>query len=442
MCEIAGKDAVGAGKTVKNKTLTKIVIFLVLVSLSACSTIADFLAEDTPPPVISTPTPAPTPTQGTLGVDAPITLKLWVSPEFDPSTETEAAAILRARLDEYSQLHPGVRVDTRVKGTTGPASLIESLSSAISAAPLALPDLVLLSTDDAQIAAKRNLIYPLQSETDFSLENDWYQYAEGLTLNQDQTFGIPFALDAMVMVYRPSQTENPPVTWSEFLELGQRLMFPAASPQALFTILLYLSEGGQITNEDGNLSLAAGALERVLSFYSQAQASNLTPYWLTQLEDEQIVWEYFLENRTELAVTWMSQYLQEAPEHIAAGLIPTQTGATFTLAKGWVWSVATPNAERQAAAEELAFFLSEPDFIGSWTQSLGYLPVHPSALAAWEAGPEQSLASVILPSAVPSPDYTDLSILGPAFQQAANAILKQELTISEAASGAINQLQN
>jgi ABC-type glycerol-3-phosphate transport system substrate-binding protein len=263
-----------------------------------------------------------------------------------------------------------------------------------------------------------------------------------LTLNQDQTFGIPFALDTMVMVYRPSQTENPPVTWSEFLEFGQRLMFPAASPQALFTILLYLSEDGQISDENGGLSLDAGALESVLSFYSQAQASNLTPYWLTQLEDEQIVWEYFMENRTELAVTWMSQYLQEAPENIAAGVIPTQTGVSFTLAKGWVWSVASPNPERQAAAEELALFLSEPEFIGSWTQSLGYLPVHPSALAAWEAGPAQSLASVILTSAVPSPEYTDLSILGPAFQQAANAILKQELTISEAAAGAINQLQN
>jgi ABC-type glycerol-3-phosphate transport system substrate-binding protein len=440
--KIAGCDVVKAGRTVKRKFFVTILIFLVLLSLSACSTVADFFAEETPLPVIPTPTPVPTPTQATPGIDAPITLKLWVSSEFDPTAETEAAQILRARLDEYSQLHPGVRVDTRLKSTTGPASLIESLSTAGSAAPLALPDLVLLSTDDAQIAAKRSLIYPLQTEIDFSLENDWYQFPGGLTLNQDQTFGVPFALDAMVMVYRPNQTENPPVTWSEFLEVGQRLMFPAASPQALFTILLYLSEDGQITDEEGGFALDATALESVLSFYSRAQTSNLAPYWLTQLEDEQVVWDYFMENRTELAVTWMSKYLQEAPENAAAGVIPTQTGATFTLAKGWVWSVAAPSAERQAAAEELALFLSEPEFIGRWTQALGYLPVHPSALAAWEAGPAQSLASVVLPSAVPLPEFTDLSMLGPAFQQAVNAVLKQEMSVSEAAAAAINQLEN
>jgi ABC-type glycerol-3-phosphate transport system substrate-binding protein len=427
---------------VKKISKFTVLIFVVLISLSACGPITDFFAEETPLPAEPTSTPVPTPTQGALGVDAPITLKLWLPPEFDPFADTEAAAILQARLEEYSQLHPGIRVDTRVKGTSGPASLIESLSASVSAAPLALPDLVLLSTDDEHIAAERGLIYPLQTEEEFSFENDWYQFAEGLTANKEQTFGVPFAVDAMVLVYRSSQTENPPISWNEFLELGQRLMFPASSPQSLLTILLYLSEDGQITSENGSLTLDPGALESVLTFYSQAQASNLAPYWLTQLEDDQIVWEYFMENRTEMAVTWMSRYLQEAPDNVAAGLIPTQDGASFTLVTGWIWSVATPNPERQDAAEDLALFLSESEFIGRWTQSLGYLPVRLSALSAWEAGPEQSFASVILPAAVPSPSNTNLSLIGAAFQQATNAILKQELTVSEAAAEAINQLQN
>lgn len=426
----------------KINKIAKVLIVILLVSLSACSTISDFFATETPPPVEPTSTPNPTPTQGTLGVDAPITLKLWVSPEFDPTAETEAATLFQLRLEEYSQLHPGVRVDTRVKATSGPASLIESLSAAELAAPLALPDLVLISTENAQIAAERRLIYPLQVEEEFSFENDWYQFTEGLAFNQDQTFGVPFAVDAMIMVYRPGQTENPPVTWNEFLDLGQRIMFPASSPEALVTTLLYLSEDGQITPQNGGLLLDSNALESVLTFYNQAQASNLAPFWLTQLENDQTVWEYFLENRAEMAVTWMSRYLQSAPENTAAGVIPTQNGTSFTLARGWMWAVATPNTDRQDAAEDLALFLSESEFLGNWTQALGYLPVRPSALASWEDGPNQSLASVILPSAVPTPSHTNIALLGPAFQQAVNAILKQESTVSDAAAEAINQLLN
>lgn len=424
------------------KTISRILTLVILISLSACGAISDFLAEETPPPVEPTVTPAPTPTRGTLGIDAPITLKIWVAPEFDPEGESEAAAILHARLDEYSQLHPGVRVDARVKDIIGPASTIESLRAADTAAPLALPDLVLLTTEDSQIAAAQNLIYALELEENFTFENDWYQFAEGLTTYNDQIFGVPFAADAIVMVYRSSQTENPPTTWGEFLEQGQRLMFPASSPEAMLSILLYLSEDGQLSDETGKITLESAPFENVMTFYNQAQTSNLMPYWITQLDSDQGVWDYFTENRGELAVTWMSRYLQETNEQFAAGLIPTRSGASFTLTNGFVWSVATPNTDRQEAAEDLALFLSDPAFTGIWTESLGYLPVRPSALAIWEPGPEQSLASVVLPSAVPAPDFALVSQLGPIFQQAANAILKQELSASEAAAQAVNQVNN
>ena len=200
-----------------------------LVAVSGCSAVTDFLATETPAAVQATATPSPTATPATLGVDSPITLQLWLPPEFDPSAETDAAILLQARLDEYSRLHPGVRVQTRVKANTGSASLINSLSGTSSAAPLALPDLVLLSTKDMQNAAERSLIFPVGSEIDFNVENDWYPFAAGLA-GDDQIWGVPFTADGLVMIFRPSQTENPPASWSEFLNLGQRLMFPVSDP--------------------------------------------------------------------------------------------------------------------------------------------------------------------------------------------------------------------
>jgi ABC-type glycerol-3-phosphate transport system substrate-binding protein len=426
---------------VKTKPILSLIILLTgLLTLSGCGAVSDFFTTETPPAFEATPTTAPTATPGALGVDAPITLKIWLPPEFDPTSETDAGAILQTRLEEYSQLHPGVRVETRIKSTTGPASLIDSLSGASSAAPLALPDLVLLSTSDVEIAFERNLVFPLQMEIDFSPESDWYQFASGLA-GDAHFWGIPFAADGLVMVFRPSQTENPSTSWNEFLDAGERLIFPAAEPQSLMTSLLYLSEQEQAANLE-DLSIDAGSLENVFQFYQQAQARNLMPYWLTQLESDQMVWDSYLEGQAELAVTWMSRYLQQAPDHISAAMIPTRSGTPYTLTTGWVWSVATPAAERQEAAEDLALFLTEAAFSGSWTQAAGYLPVRPSGLAGWEAGPDQSLASIILPAAIPAPSHTTLSIVGPAFQQAATGILKQELTVSQAAEAVINQVVN
>ena len=123
-------------------------------------------------------------------------------------------------------------------------------------------------------------------------------------------------------------------------------------------------------------------------------------------------------------------------------MIPTKDGTAFTLTTGWVWSVSTPISDRQLVAEDLAIFLSEAAFTGSWTQAAGYLPVRPSGLASWEAGPDQSLASIILPAAVSMPSYSTLAIVGPAFQQAATVVIKQELSVSQAAAAVIIQLEN
>jgi multiple sugar transport system substrate-binding protein len=425
---------------VKTKNLTTLILILLLASaFSSCSAIGGLLEEETPIAFTATPAPLPTSTPGTLGIDAPISLQLWVPPEFDPQSDSEAAQLLQERLAEYSRLHPGIRVVTRVKAGEGPASLLDTLSAAVSAAPLALPDLVLLSTHDARTAAERNLIYPLQTQIDFSTDNDWYGFVENLVAFQEESWGVPVAADVLVMVYRPYQTPEPPEDWATFFEQGQRLIFPAADPQALFTLLLYLSESQQTDILPGMI-WDASSLESVLNFYKQAQASNLMPYWLTQLDSDQLVWEGFLDGQAELGITWASHYLQEAPETVSAGLIPTQDGSVFTLATGWIWAVATPNAERQNAAENLALYLSEADFSGRWTQAAGLLPVRPTALVQWENTPDRALTIRLLPEAIPAPGETVLSTIGPALQEAATGILKQEISVSAAVEAALNRL--
>jgi ABC-type glycerol-3-phosphate transport system substrate-binding protein len=100
-----------------------------------------------------------------------------------------------------------------------------------------------------------------------------------------------------------------------------------------------------------------------------------------------------------MVITWASRYLNNLIADTAAAPIPTISGERFTLATGWVWSLANSNPERQALAVELAEFLTESRFLARWTAAAGFLPTRPSALAAWQDPPLRSLVKEIVLSA-------------------------------------------
>ncbi|MEK6223167.1 MAG: hypothetical protein N2D54_13055, partial [Chloroflexota bacterium] len=74
----------------------------------------------------------------------PLTLNIWVTPNFDPALDSDASHLFQEKIDDFSKGHPGVRVIVRVKNLTGSAGMLESLTAANRAAPLALPDLILI----------------------------------------------------------------------------------------------------------------------------------------------------------------------------------------------------------------------------------------------------------------------------------------------------------
>ena len=79
--------------------------------------------------------------------------------------------------------------------------------------------------------------------------------------------------------------------------------------------------------------------------------------------------------------------------------MPTLDGNDYTLASGWVWSLASPDAQKQKLSTELAEFLSDSEFMARWTAAAGYLPTRASALACWKDAGIQALASQVLQSA-------------------------------------------
>ncbi|MBN1147578.1 MAG: extracellular solute-binding protein [Anaerolineales bacterium] len=388
-----------------------------------------------------TSTASPTPLATTTGA-GPLTLRIWLPPQFDPASGTPAGNLLQARLDEFSKRRPGVRVETRVKAVAGPGGLLDSLSTASAAAPLALPDLMALPRDALETATLQGLLHPYNNLTQVMDDQDWFEYAQQLAHLQGGIYGLPFAGDALVLVYRPALVPEPPLDWLAALDLKSPLAYPAADPMALFTIAQYLANGGEAHDEQDRPVLDAVILSQVLEFYAQAEAAGVMPYWLTQYQGDEQIWEAFQENRADLAATWASHYLGAELENVAIALLPTPKGEPYTLATGWVWALSTRQESHQELSVELAEFLTASSFLANWTEAAGYIPPRPSALKAWSQESSQEMIVRIAASADLLPPGGILTSLGMPFQQATVQILKQQddpVTAAQAAGASLGQ---
>ena len=422
-------------------------IILLGVSLGGCGSLTELipLLQPTGTPQATAIIPTPTieveePTVDAGGVEGVTTLTIWLLPPFDPHNDSSAGALLLERLDEYTALHPGLGVDVRVKSEKGLAGILESLITTSKAAPLALPDLVLLPNQDLETAIETALIFPYPDGIPAEEDTDWYEAAQTLGVYREQRFGLPFMTDALVMAYEIDNTESVPTTWEALLESGSQLSFPAADPTASVTLAWYLHNGGTFTAEDGTRTIDQTQLEEVFDFYSAAQTAGVMPFWLTQYDNEELSWETFIEGSPTLAIAWASRYLQYPQETLRAVPLPTNDGTPYTLLDGWVWALTSTDPNRQAAAAELASFLTQAEFLSAYSQAAGYLPPRPFALTNWATGPKQTMASQILPAAQPFPAASTINLVSPPISQAVVDILKQEKTPTEAVEAVLGEI--
>jgi len=376
--------------------------------------------------------------------DDPVTLILWVPPEFDPSNGSPEGELLQMRLDEFSQRRSNIRIETRVKDVEGSGGIIDTLTSAAAAAPLALPDLVALPSNALGNAAIKGLLNPFDDLTDTMDEAEWYDFARTFSRIENTTVGIPFAGDALIMVYRPSIIGSEIGDWAASLETAGdtpvSLSFPAADPYSLITLLHYQSIGGTILDDENRPTLDANTLTEVLTYYQQAKQSSLMPFWLTQYETDDQSWAAYEDNRTDLVITWASRYLQNPPVDSAGAAIPTRDGIPYTFATGWAWALASSDPERQEISAQLAEFLTSGDFLGEWTAAGGYLPPRSDALAGWENVSMQTLLARVAPSAQLISSMDVLAALGPPLQAATIDILKEQSDPAQAAEEAVSAL--
>jgi ABC-type glycerol-3-phosphate transport system substrate-binding protein len=370
-------------------------------------------------------------------------VRIWLPPEFDPAGDSPASKLLKARLEEFETENPDIRLETRVKTLEGSGGLLESLVAANAAAPLALPDLVLLPRPLLESATLKGLLYPYDGLTSIMDDQSWFEYAKQSAEIKTSTYGIPFAGDALVLAYHPSLLETVPITLETTLSLGEALLYPATDPQALFTLGMYLADGGSLQDEQGRPSLDEATLTNILEFDQRASMAGVMPYWLTQYSNDAQVWEAFVGNQYLMAVTWTSSFLdhkQAAPADLALAPIPTPNETPFTLATGWSWALAGQDPERRTQAIRLAEYLVDKEFLAEWTYAAGYLPPRADALQSWQDAELRQLIEQISYSAWLMPPADIVSSLGPALEQAVVDVLKAQSDPQTAAQTVIDQI--
>jgi len=375
-----------------------------------------------------------------------VTLELWLPEELDPYSGDPGSAVLAEQLSAFSDAHRSLQVDVVVKRAQGRGGLIDFMRTARDAAPSVLPDLVVLDTSDLGTVAGSELIQPLDGLLAEPTDDD-FSFAKTMATVEGQTVAAVLGADLQHLAYRPGLLDSPPVTWSEVISAPTTFLFPAGGYDGRVndaSLLQYLGAGGKLTDAEGNPTLDEEVMVDVLDFYSRCITNTvIVPTEVLTATHVDQAWERFKAGEGGMTVVRARRYWPEADETMAAAPLPTETGQTITIARGWALAMVTDDPERQDSAIQLAEWLTSPPRNASWTQAAGYLPGTRSALRLWRVSEEQrTVLRDLLEAAVPPPRAAVLEEVGLPMQQAVAAVLRGQASPQEAAATAVQDLQN
>lgn len=425
----------------KSTSMKFLSIFALFAAMNACGVIPDSDSPGTPQPTrqSSTPTTESTETPTLENID----LTLWVAPEFVPDPNTPAGALLSNRLRDFEAQYPRVAVNVRVKNSRGQGGLLDSLSATSSAAPSALPDLITLDPSGIHFSFINDLIAPIDGLIEAPESPGWYEFASAASRIDGEFVGYPFASNTEVLAYRTEFYEAPPSTWEDIIREEEVFLFPASDPDAVFTVAQYLSQDGELVDDNGQPFIDSAVLTEVLALYETAREAGVVPLRSLDFSDSQQTYEELISGRTASSITPLSSYFSlEGSEGIAALPAPTPDKPGISLTETWSWGIVTRDPDRQALVASLLEWLADPVFLGAWTRALGMLPPTSASLDTWPDGDDSALASSLVTLAQRKPTDSILNKIGPPILEAVSSVLQGIEIPANAALQAVDNLQN
>lgn len=396
--------------------------------------------QSTSEPTAEVISPLVTPTSPTIS--GTIELTIWVPPQFDPSAETPQAELFKRRIKEFEELHDDVFITVRVKAATGSNGLLESLVITNQAAMQAMPSLVAFSRADVETAVEKNLVKPLDNFSSEIDQNDWYSYALNMSTKEGNTYGLPFAGNALVLVYRDSGSAQPPETWNDILRRGEPISFPGGDPHSMMTFAMYLTNGGDLETIQRLPKLDIDNLTQIYQTYADGASSGVFPLWITQFQSDTDAWTSYNELRSNHVITWLSRFLSESSLDSRIMVFPSYTEIPVSLADGWVWSLTDPRPETHQLVADLAEFLVDPDYLKLWTPEAGYLPVRPSSVEGFGDQAIRAAIEQIAASSRLKPSNEIVNEIGPEMRDQLVQVLSLKTTAPFAAQAIIDSINN
>lgn len=437
-----------ANKAKKPTALILLVAFSTMLALTGC---ASWLPQtglpwqQNAPSTTETALPQQTETQPLLletqtepfQSEAPKELVLWLPAEMDPGADNQAASLLASRLATFAETED-ITITIRIKNLSGAGGLLDALTATSSAAPQAMPDLILLARRDLETAALKSLVMPLDPLTSIVDEEDWFPYAHEMSLIQGVVYGIPFIGDPLSLITKAGADTALQAGWQSIAEPGSVFSFPADDAQALLPLTLYMELGGAFSGNQLRPALDAEILLKALILLEEGQQNGSILKESAQWQNFQQSWESFLNGSASRTAAPLSLFLaQYAKTEATPEELPVLLETGFTLSSGWLWALSSQDSESQALSLRLAEYLVENGFLGAWSEAFGRVPARPSALENWQKQTlrmplmQQSLGAKFLPV------NEVMASVSPALRGAVLAVLRDNDTPEEAAKQAV-----
>jgi maltose-binding protein MalE len=262
-----------------------------------------------------------------------------------------------------------------------------------------------------------------------------------MTIIKGTRYGLPFAGDALCMVYKPVQVAYPPTKWQELVQVNVKVMaFPVSDPLGLMQTLFYMSRGGGFGGDDTKVSLDETALQKSLLLLSDGASSNAFPTWLTDYTTFDQSWQALLNSNATYSVIWVSQYLADPQDGIMLGTLPAWEESSYTLADGWVMAFPQTSSVQFVNYQLLAEYLLDTEFQSSWSEAAGILPVNKQVLSGWKNKEVSGILLEIGNTAHPLPNNFILSKIGPLFNQATIEMIRKQTTYIESSNKILKAL--
>jgi len=399
---------------------------------------------DSTTPTSATPVPAPSP----LG-PAPsfITLTIWGPEQFAPGESDAGAQVLQAQYQEFTSENPDLGVEYVTKAPYGEGGVLDFLLAASYAAPNVLPDVAIVDAFELGPLARAGIATPLQELVSEQLVADLFPFAQEACTFGDDLIALQFEADIEHAIYYTRTLETPPATWADLFVSPISYTFPAGGENGLVNdafLIQYLAQESQLLDQEGKAALEHSPVQRVLRLYDAVRKYDVSPSEILEIHDLEECWAAYTEGNIALSHISSWRYLTSRAvlQDTSFAAVPTETGRTAAMSRGWAFVIITESPHRQEAAVRLIEWLMTSQNLAEWSVATNHLPARSAALPLtdWPQDYTQFLENQ-LQNAFYRPSTPEFDRIARALQVAAEDVLTGERTPREATSNLMESLE-